>query len=222
VSLPRRDFYGIPGARSPVEDPVYIYGTKDYQPGSPARRIHWKASARHNRIQEKLCEPAEQEKILILLDASRFAVARAEEEFEQSIEAAASYAVWLDQQGHAVGFATNACLNGGGSPIVPIARSPMQSARILETRAWVRMGSEMSLRELLSRGTQLTWGVSCLVFAGEEGEGRSDLQAYLRSRMIPAAFVCSRQGPDSSGDPGPARFGDAGTGEPLFQKEPGS
>ena len=89
LSLPRRAFYGIPGARSPVEDPVYIYGTKDYQPGSPARRIHWKASARHNRIQEKLCEPTEQEKILILLDVGPFAEVRAEEAFERIIEAAA-------------------------------------------------------------------------------------------------------------------------------------
>ena len=160
ISLPRRDFYGIPGARSPVEDPVYIYGTKDYQPGSPARRIHWKASARHNRIQEKLCEPAEQEKILILLDASRFAEVRAEEEFERIIEVAASYAVWLDQQGHAVGFATNAALAGGGSSIIPITQSPMQLSLILEALARVTMESEGRLVDILSRGTHLPWGVS--------------------------------------------------------------
>ena len=46
VTLPKREFFGIPGAKSPVEDPVFIFGTRDYQPGRPARGIHWKASAR--------------------------------------------------------------------------------------------------------------------------------------------------------------------------------
>ena len=44
--LPRRDFFGIPGAEGPVKDPVFILGTRDYQPGRPAKHIHWKASAR--------------------------------------------------------------------------------------------------------------------------------------------------------------------------------
>jgi uncharacterized protein (DUF58 family) len=195
LSLPRRDFFGIPGARSPVEDPVYIYGTKDYQPGSPARRIHWKASARRNRIQEKLCEPAEQEKILILLDVGRFAEFQAEEAFESIIEAAASYAVWLDQQGHAVGFATNAAIAGGGSSIIPITQSPMQLSLILEAFARVTMESEGRLVDILSRGSNLPWGVSCLTFSYEQGEASSDLKAYLRNRKIPTAFVYARKPP---------------------------
>ena len=219
LSLPKRDFYGIPGARSPVEDPVYIYGTKDYQPGSPARRIHWKASARHNRIQEKLCEPAEQEKILILLDVSRFAEVRAEEEFERIIEAAASYAVWLDQQGHAVGFATNAALAGGGAPIIPIAQSPMQLSLILEALARVRMASEGLLEELLSRGTHLPWGVSGLAFAYEQGEASSHLKAYLRNRKIPTAFVFAQKPPGFHEDPHPGRTSHFGLDEPVPLEE---
>jgi uncharacterized protein (DUF58 family) len=195
LSLPRRDFYGIPGARSPIEDPVYIYGTKDYQPGSPARRIHWKASARHNRIQEKLCEPAEQEKILILLDVSRFAGVLAEEAFERIIEAAASYAVWLDQQGHAVGFATNGTLAGGGSSIIPITQSPIQLSLILEAFARVRMEPEGRLMDILSQGSHLPWGVTCLAFVYEQGEATAALKAYLHHRNIPTVFVHARKPP---------------------------
>jgi uncharacterized protein (DUF58 family) len=222
VSLPRRDFYGIPGARSPVEDPVYIYGTKDYQPGSPARRIHWKASARHNRIQEKLCEPTEQEKILIVLDVSRFAEVRALEEFERIIEVAASYAVWLDQQGHAVGFATNATLAGGGSSVIPITRSPMQLSLILETLARVTMESGGRLMEILSRGTHLPWGVSCLAFGHEQGESSSDLKAYLRNRKIPTAFVFTQKPPDSHKDQPPGRASHFGVEERFHGEERGS
>ena len=31
VRLPRRELFGIPGAKSPIEDPVYVYGTRRYQ-----------------------------------------------------------------------------------------------------------------------------------------------------------------------------------------------
>ena len=65
-SLPRRDFFGVPGARSPVQDPIYILGTRDYQHGQPAKYIHWKASARHNRLQEKVFESTQQEKVLLV------------------------------------------------------------------------------------------------------------------------------------------------------------
>ena len=50
IAIPKRSFYGIPGTMCPVEDPVYVLGTREYQPGRPARGIHWKASARHHRL----------------------------------------------------------------------------------------------------------------------------------------------------------------------------
>lgn len=222
LDLPRRDFHGIPGARSPVEDPVYIYGTKDYQPSSPARRIHWKASARHNRLQEKLCEPAEQEKILILLEVSRFAEIQAEEPFERIIETAASYAVWLDRQGHAAGFATNGAIAGGGTSIVPISQSPMQLSLILESFARVTMKSEGRLMDILSRGSNLPWGVSCLVFAYEEGEMSSGLKAYLRNRKIPAAFVYALKPNAHPGDRQPGRAHHFGLDDLTPREERGS
>ena len=40
IAIRRRDLYGVPGARSPVKDPVYILGTCDYQPSRPSRHIH--------------------------------------------------------------------------------------------------------------------------------------------------------------------------------------
>ena len=72
VRMARRDLFGVPGTRSPIEDPVYVYGTREYQSGRPARYIHWKASARLPRLQEKICEPATQEKILIVVEVDQF------------------------------------------------------------------------------------------------------------------------------------------------------
>jgi uncharacterized protein (DUF58 family) len=204
LSLPKREFYGIPGARSPIEDPVYIYGTRDYQPGSPVRRIHWKASARHNRIQEKLCEPVEQEKVMILLEVSQFVEVQAEDEFEKLIETAASYLVGLDRKGHAVGFATNGTLAGGGSLIIPITRSPNQLSVILEALAKVTMKSEGHLMNILSQGYNLPWGVSCLTFAYEKGEATIVIEASMRNRNIPTVFVHARKTPGFLNDRYPA------------------
>ncbi len=189
VSLPKRDFFGAPGARGLVEDPVYIYGTRDYQPGRPMRRIHWKASARHGRMQEKLCEPAEREKVMLLLEVGQFAEARAEEAFERTIERAASYAAWLDRKGHALGFAANSVLTGGRSPVIPVAQGPAQLARILEALARVTIRPEGGLLEILSRIYPLPWGVTCLLFSYEPCEATTRIGASLRHRKIPTVVL---------------------------------
>ncbi len=195
ISVAKREFYGTPGARSPVVDPVYVYGTRDYQPGRPVRSIHWKASARHHRIQEKLCEPAEQEKVMILLEVGQFVEVGAEDEFERIIETAASYAVRLSQQGHAVGFATNGILEGTGASVIPVTRSPIQLSIILEAFARVTMTSEGSLVDILSRSYHLPWGVSCLVFSYEHGEATTRIETSMRHRNVPTVFVHARKSP---------------------------
>lgn len=193
ISLAKREFYGTPGARSPVEDPVYVYGTRDYQPGRPVRRIHWKASARHHRIQEKLCEPAEQEKVMILLEVGQFVEVGAEDDFERMIETAASYAVRLSQQGHAVGFATNGILSGTRASVIPVTRSPIQLSIILEAFARVTMISKGSLVDILSRSYHLPWGVSCLVFSYEPGDATTRIETAMRHRDVPTVFVHARK-----------------------------
>jgi len=200
ISLAKREFYGTPGARSPVEDPIYVYGTRDYQPGRPVRRIHWKASARHHRIQEKLCEPAEQEKVMILLEVGQFMEAGATDDFERIIETAASYAVILAQKGFAVGFATNGLLEGSGAQIIPITRSPIQLSLILEACARVKMTSKEYLMDILSRGYPLPWGVSCLIFSYGPGESTSLITTAMQNRGVPTVFVHAQRRPDGFQD----------------------
>src|SRR4030042_4649011 len=140
--LPRLDFFGVPKAKHPVQDPIFILGTKDYQHGQPAKYIHWKASARHHRLQEKIFEPTEQEKILIVVDVDQFARNKAEEEFEHTLEIIASLAVRLDKKGYAVGLVTNGVVVGEGPTIVPITRNVKQLPAILEVLARLQMESK--------------------------------------------------------------------------------
>jgi len=194
-SLPRRDFFGVPGAKSPVQDPIYILGTRDYQHWRPARHIHWKATARHNRLQEKVFEPSEQEKVLLAVEVSQFERDHASESFERTLEAVGSLAVQCHQRGYALGLVTNGVVEGGPS-ILPMGRSPQQVPFILEILARLKMRAEGSLADRLYRVLELPWGVSCVHFSYEQDGGTRASAQYFRNKRIPTIFmVCSSHGP---------------------------
>jgi len=194
-SLPRRDFFGVPGAKSPVQDPIYILGTRDYQHWQPARHIHWKASARHNRLQEKVFEPSEQEKALLAVEVSQFERDHASESFEHTLEVVGSLAVQCHQKGYALGFVTNGVVEGGPS-ILPMGRSPQQVSSILEILARLKMRAKGSLADILYRALELSWGVSCVHFSYQQDGGTLASAQHFRNKRIPTIFVvCSSRAP---------------------------
>jgi len=197
LSLPPRDFFGIPGASNPVHDPVYILGTRDYHPGSPAKHIHWKATARHHNLQEKIFEPSAQEKILLAVDVAPFAQSGKAAAFEEMVETAASTALRLADRGCAVGLITNGRITGEASSVVAIARSPRQPAVILETLARLRMEASGAIIASLQHQMGVASGISCLYFSLEEDETARLIREYARSRRIPFRFVSGRSFDDS-------------------------
>ncbi len=182
-SVPRRDFFGTPGGESPVDDPVYILGTTDYQNGRPAKFIHWKASARHHRLQEKVFESTEQEKILLMVDVDQFVEAQAEDAFEGILEVVASMAVRLDNQGSALGFFTNGVMRKF-SPVVSISRSPQQLSDILEALARLKMEQRENFIDML-RAYEIPWGTSCFYFTLKEDPALDVVKAHFRRRKTP-------------------------------------
>ncbi|MDF1591583.1 MAG: DUF58 domain-containing protein [Desulfobacterales bacterium] len=189
IRLPRRDFFGIPGVRSPIEDPIYIHGTRDYQSRRPARYIHWKASARHNRLMEKVCEPAEQEKILMLVCTDRFSSDHTGEAFERALEVAASLAVQLDRMRFVVGLASNGRLKGGGNAAVKISRNPGHLSDILETMARLEPVPAGEMVDILQRGLTLPWGVTAVCFTCRLDGASLALNQYFNRRNIPMVMI---------------------------------
>jgi uncharacterized protein (DUF58 family) len=189
--LPRQDLFGRPGARSPVQDPVYLHGTHDYQPWQPSRYIHWKASARHTRLQSKVFEPSSRERVLLAVQVDQFAEQKAEKAFEEILEAAASIAVRLDRQGFAVGFVTNGRVKGEGTGIIPVSRHPQQLSMILETLARLEAAVKMDFIETLRGGRVIHWGMSCVCFVYEEDQRADRIGEYFASHRTPVkTFVC--------------------------------
>ncbi len=195
--LPKRELFGIPGGNSPVQDPVYVVGTRDYQHWRPAKFIHWKASARYSRLQEKVCEPTVQLKVLLVVDVEHFAVNKAEDSFERILEAVASLAHRLEGEGCPVGLATNGRIAGEGPSIVPIARNPQQLPSILEVLARLQIEPTGPMVDILLSGLQLPWGVSCIYASYTADKATLPALDFYSQSGIPVVSVVSHTGPDS-------------------------
>ncbi|MET0386749.1 MAG: DUF58 domain-containing protein [Polyangiales bacterium] len=196
--LPRRDPLGKPGVRSAVEDPTYLNGVRDYQPGRPARHIHWKASARHDRLLEKMLETTARERVLIVLCAEGFDTEPDDRALELCLEVVASLAVQLDRQRHPVGFVTNARLKGRASGTIGIARMQGQLSELLETLARFEPIAERDIVPLLYGSALLSATVS-VVTVGHSLAATPALFEYLRYRRVPMVNLVSEQAEPATG-----------------------
>jgi len=200
VDLPRHDLFGIPGDQSPVKDPVYVTGTHDYHPSRPSRHIHWKASARHLRLQEKIFEPSEQGRIMMVLDAGTFEKDQAEDPFEYTLEVIASLILQWTEISLAVGFMTNGTTQGGDFAVVPTGWSPKQLSTILEVLARLQMRQKTNLSRIMHQGLGPRRGVHCAHFCYQNGQGSDEMRRICRKRRIPLTIFAWRLNPASPPD----------------------
>ena len=92
------------------EDPTRITGTREYMPGDPMNRIHWKASARTGQLFTKTIEPSSVVGGTLILDLHEesYGPIRTESRMELAITTTASIAYLLQMSGEQVGLLTNA------------------------------------------------------------------------------------------------------------------
>jgi uncharacterized protein (DUF58 family) len=185
LAIARRGFFGLPGTDSPVQDPVYILGTRDYQHSQPARHIHWNASARHQRLQEKVFEPSHQAKVLLLLDVDSFAREGAADDFERTLEAVGSLALDLDRRGCAVGLASDGVTADGSRVQLPVAGTPQQVPALMEILARLQLRSAGNLIAALQRDFRPSRGLSCVCFARRPDGLPHGVREHLHRRRIP-------------------------------------
>jgi len=187
----KRELFGTPGVKSPVNDFIYIMGTREYRGGRPAKYIHWKTSARHNRLQEKMFEPTGQEKTLFLVDVAGYALENAQTEFETMLEAVASIAALSDRRGFMFGLAANGLMRPSGLPVLPVACGSDHFARFLEMTARMTMEPVNDLADILS-SINISAGLSCVLFSLSRGHTCELLSEHFRGKRIPFVEVFSR------------------------------
>jgi uncharacterized protein (DUF58 family) len=187
-NLPKREFFGIPGGESPVDDPVYILGTSDYHYGRPARYIHWKATARHQRLQEKVFDSSVQEKILFLIDVEGFVKTNAEESFEWGLEVIASLAMQFDRRGCAIGLLTNGVVQGSSSSIA-ISRSSQQVSTVLEVLARLKLECKEDFTDTIRVAGAVPWGTTCLCLSLNKDTRSRIIVEYLKRWKTPVVML---------------------------------
>ena len=137
------------------EDPLRIAGVRDYRPGDPVRRIHWKATARRGQLQSRVYEPSATQHLIVALNIDTL-----EHPWqgyipwllEAGIVVAASVARWAYEARYAVGLLANGSLPDSDQPLkIAPGRAPDQLPRILEALGGVGPMTMMSLPALLER-----------------------------------------------------------------------
>lgn len=162
-----KELFGMPGSKSPVVDPFFPVSTRDYSASRPARHIHWKASARHDHLQEKVFEPSTQEKKILVIDVSGFSE-DTDLLFEKTLEAVASLAVYLEKKGRTFGLISNGMItaesNQPSTAILPTGAGSHQLLLLLDMLARLKSKTQNEPLATLLQQTIQGSGITALYF----------------------------------------------------------
>jgi len=164
-------------------------GVRDYVPGDSINRIHWRSTARRDRLMVKEFELDPLADIWLMMDGDRtvhvgdYAPSDAEAEKlpwettqmtlppvteEYAVTIAASLAHYFLEKDRSVGLATNSQTD----EVIQVDRGPRQLTKILETLAVVRAGGGMPFEQLLTiEGDHLPRGSTVIAITPSTREG---------------------------------------------------
>jgi len=159
LNLPLRALFGEKvGPRSIYEDTSRVAGAREYRYDDPLKRIHWKASAAHSKLQTRQYECGTSLSLLLILDVNSFT--EEDEEFEYAVSTIASLAYEAERQGFAVGLLTNS----EPEVHIPIGSGRAQLTQILEALARITVKSRLPLSKQMDRiRTILPMGATVVV-----------------------------------------------------------
>jgi len=168
LGLPSKEPFGDVRAEQRIfEDPSRTIGVRDYRPRDALKRIHWKATARHRRLQVKVYEPTTTPHLVVMLNVATFA--RHWEGvnaplLERAVTVAASIAHYALEHRYATGFLANSSWPFSDQAIkVMPGRAPHQITHILEALAAITPFPLMPMGEFLARESRhLFWGATLI------------------------------------------------------------
>jgi uncharacterized protein (DUF58 family) len=172
LGLPAKNPFGDRVAPERLfEDPLRTAGIREWQSTDSLRRVHWKATARHQQLLSRLYEPSTERQILIFLNVAtmpRHWQGNIPELMERAISVAGSLAAQCIEARLATGLIANGYLPGSDQPLRLLpGRSPEQLMRILELLAAVTPFANRPIEEMLwHEAPRLPWGATLLVVTG--------------------------------------------------------
>lgn len=169
LGLPSKEPLGpLKAERRVMEDPMRTAGVRDYHPEDSFRQIHWKATARRQRLQSRVYEPSTDYNLVIILNVATLPKhwqGYIPERLERVVSVAASLAAYAFDQRWPVGLIANGALPESDQAIrVLPGRSPNQLLRIMEALAAVSPIATRQIEELVRlESPKLPWGSTLAV-----------------------------------------------------------
>jgi uncharacterized protein (DUF58 family) len=196
LNLPLRALFGEKvGPRSIYEDISRVAGAREYHYDDPLKRIHWKASAAHSKLQTRQYECGTSLSLLLILDVNSFT--EEDEEFEYAVSTIASLAYEAEQQGFAVGLLTNS----EPEVHIPIGNGRAQLTQILEALARITVKSRLPLSKQMDRiRTILPIGATLVVVTCTTAPTLASLARQLDQDGYSLLWISIEQ---STGEKGP-------------------
>jgi uncharacterized protein (DUF58 family) len=189
LSVSMKEFFGDRKGKSPIEDPAYPVATRDYRLGSPARHIHWKATLRHNRLQEKVFEHTLRKKVFLAIDVEQFQKQADEEGFEAVLEVVASLVLQLHAQGCSTGLVSNGLSFLPGPVVLSLSRGEEHLQSLLQALALLRLETGKSMAGMFRGLPDFLRGSVGLCFAHHRGLEVEEFAEILQINKISAAFI---------------------------------
>ena len=169
LNLPTKNPFGeIRASGALFEDPLRTVGIRAWQQNDTPRRIHWKATARQQKMLSRQYEPSEERQIQIFLNVAtleRHWHGYLPELQERTISVAASLAALAAADRQPVGLIANGALPGSDQPIRLLpGRNPEQLVHILELLAAVTPFATAPIEQmLLQEAPRMPWGATLVV-----------------------------------------------------------
>jgi uncharacterized protein (DUF58 family) len=141
-----------------IQDPLRMAAVREYVAGDSIRHIHWKSTAKLDRLQTKVFDPSASHVVMLYADVQTVhnPYGFVSEHLELIISAAASVAIYGLDQRQAVGLLVNGGPSGSSYwTSVPAGRSAGQGARILESLAPLTGFRLQPLYQILRRSMPL-------------------------------------------------------------------
>ena len=182
LGLPAKEPFGDRLApRFMFEDPLRTVGVRDYRHEDDFRKVHWKATARRQRLQTRVLDPTNDASLMVCLNVQtvdKTYMGVIPEHLEQVVSIAASVSYYAMMQRWPTGLLANGALpySDQSLKILP-GRSPAQLTAILELLAAVTPFATAPFHRLLAQESpHLPWGATLAVISSRLTE---DLAATL-------------------------------------------
>lgn len=216
--LPSRYPFGeIETRRRVLEDTSQINGARDYQPGDPLRRVHWKATAHQGTLQSKVHPYTTAHTLVMFMDiytTPNPAMGIKSALFELGVAAAASIATWANGQRYAVGLVSNGLPQAAGANEmtsftdakafmrVPPSTNPNHLTRLLEALARLQPYFGTPIDRMLAREqASLPPGATIILISAAEALQQATVARLerLRRRGYTVAVLLTGDEPVETG-----------------------